>query len=95
MPSKRLEIPEKIYRRAIKIMFVRCSETSGQMTNGIPWATRVKFLHSRAAGPEPYTNERAAREINAVGGRQLFRPACEGKPAVWWRPVIGEEEYKG
>ena len=40
-------------------------------------------------------NERAAREINAVGGRRLFRPAEGSKPAIWWKPAVGEEEYHG
>ena len=76
-------------------MYIMTEEFNCRWGFGVTVVSNVRILHSRAAGPAPYTNERAAREINAVGGRRLFRPAEGSKPAIWWRPVKGEEEYRG
>jgi hypothetical protein len=76
-------------------MYIMTEEFDCRWGFGVCVVSKVRILHSRSSGPNPYTNERAAREINAVGGRRLFRPAEGSKPAIWWKPVVGEEEYKG
>lgn len=85
---------EALWINKLLNMYIMPEEFNARWGFGCCVVSRVKFLHSRASGSDPYTNERAAREINAVGGRRLFRPACDGKPAIWWRAVSGEQEYR-
>lgn len=68
-------------------MYVLPEEYHARWGFGVCVVSTVRILHSRS--PD-YPNARAAAEINAVGGRRLFRPG-----GVWWRPVKGEERYKG
>jgi hypothetical protein len=55
-------------------LYIMPEEFNARWGFGVTVVSRVRILHSRSCGSEPYTNARAAREMNSVGGRRLFRP---------------------
>lgn len=67
-------------------MYVLPQEYHARWGFGVCVVSRVRILHSRSPG---YPNSQAALEINATGGRRLFRPG-----GIWWQPVYGEGSYK-
>jgi hypothetical protein len=76
---------DAIWMNKLINMYVLPEEYHARWGFGVTVVSRVKILHSRSPG---YPNSQAAKEINSVGGRRLFRPG-----GVWWRSVYGEEQY--
>ena len=76
---------DAIWMNKLINMYVLPEEFHARWGFGVCVVSRVKILHSRSPG---YPNWQAAKQINAAGGRRLFRPG-----GIMWRPVIGEEKY--
>jgi len=70
-------------------MYILAEEYHARWGFGVCVVSQVRILHGRTCGDDQYPNSRAAKEINSVGGRRLFRPG-----GVWWRPVKGEGKFK-